>query len=48
MIVIKRDGTKEEFNADKIVNALTKAFTAYERKSGYNKKGSNSKSRRSR
>lgn len=28
MIVIKRDGTKEEFNADKIVNALTKAFTA--------------------
>lgn len=28
MIVIKRDGTKEEFNADKIVNALTKAFAA--------------------
>lgn len=28
MIVIKRDGIKEEFNADKIVNALTKAFAA--------------------
>lgn len=28
MIIIKRDGTKEEFNADKIFNALTKAFKA--------------------
>lgn len=28
MLVIKRDGTKEEFNADKISNALTKAFEA--------------------
>lgn len=28
MIIIKRDGTKEEFNADKIFNALTKAFEA--------------------
>lgn len=28
MVIIKRDGTKEEFNADKIFNALTKAFKA--------------------
>ena len=28
MVIIKRDGTKEEFNADKIFNALTKAFEA--------------------
>lgn len=28
MLVIKRDGTQEEFNADKIFNALTKAFEA--------------------
>lgn len=28
MIIIKRDGTREEFNADKIFNALTKAFEA--------------------
>ena len=28
MVIIKRDGTKEEFNADKISNALTKAFKA--------------------
>ena len=28
MLIIKRDGTKEEFNADKIFNALTKAFEA--------------------
>ena len=28
MKIIKRDGTKEEFNADKIFNALTKAFKA--------------------
>lgn len=28
MAIIKRDGTKEEFNADKIFNALTKAFKA--------------------
>lgn len=24
MVIIKRDGTKEEFNADKIFNALAK------------------------
>lgn len=28
MVIIKRDGTKEEFDADKIFNALTKAFEA--------------------
>lgn len=28
MVIIKRDGTKEEFNVDKIFNALTKAFEA--------------------
>lgn len=28
MVIVKRDGTKEEFNADKIFNALTKAFEA--------------------
>lgn len=28
MVIIKRDGTKEEFNADKIFNALAKAFEA--------------------
>lgn len=28
MVIIKRDGIKEEFNADKIFNALTKAFKA--------------------
>lgn len=28
MVIIKRDGTKEEFNADKIFSALTKAFKA--------------------
>lgn len=28
MVIIKRDGTKEEFNANKIFNALTKAFKA--------------------
>lgn len=28
MVIIKRDGTKEEFNADKIFNVLTKAFKA--------------------
>nr|DAR48369.1 MAG TPA: anaerobic ribonucleoside triphosphate reductase [Bacteriophage sp.] len=28
MVIIKRDGTKEEFNADKIFNALTRAFEA--------------------
>lgn len=28
MVIIKRDGTKEEFNIDKIFNALTKAFKA--------------------
>ena len=28
MVIIKRDGTKEEFDADKIFNALTKAFGA--------------------
>lgn len=28
MVIIKRDGTKEEFNADKIFNALAKAFKA--------------------
>lgn len=28
MVIIKRNGTKEEFNADKIFNALTKAFKA--------------------
>lgn len=28
MVIIKRDGTKEEFNTDKIFNALTKAFKA--------------------
>ena len=28
MVIIKRDGTKEDFNADKIFNALTKAFKA--------------------
>lgn len=28
MVIIKRDGTKEEFNVDKIFNALTKAFKA--------------------
>lgn len=28
MVIIKRDGTKEEFNADKIFNALIKAFKA--------------------
>lgn len=28
MVIIKRDETKEEFNADKIFNALTKAFKA--------------------
>ena len=28
MVIIKRDGTKEEFDADKIFNALTKAFKA--------------------
>lgn len=28
MVIIKRDGTKEEFNADKIFNALTKVFKA--------------------
>ena len=28
MIVIKRDGKKEEFNADKIVNAVNKAFNS--------------------
>lgn len=28
MFVVKRDGSKEEFNADKISNALTKAFAA--------------------
>lgn len=28
MVIIKKDGTKEEFNADKIFNALTKAFKA--------------------
>ena len=28
MVIIKRDGTKEEFNTDKIFNALTKAFEA--------------------
>lgn len=28
MVIIKRDRTKEEFNADKIFNALTKAFKA--------------------
>lgn len=28
MVIIKRDGTKEEFNAGKIFNALTKAFKA--------------------
>lgn len=28
MVIIKRDGTKEKFNADKIFNALTKAFKA--------------------
>lgn len=28
MVIIKRDGTKEEFNADKIFNALTEAFKA--------------------
>lgn len=28
MVIIKRDGTKEEFNADKIFNALTNAFKA--------------------
>lgn len=28
MVIIKRDGIKEEFNVDKIFNALTKAFKA--------------------
>ena len=32
MVIIKRDGTKEEFDADKIFNDLTKAFGAC----GYN------------